>query len=430
MTTKSIAVITAPNMRYVNTGMTTVELAAKCFIEEAIPNADIKFFSVIPPNPPGPAKWMMMDLGYVHSSAHGIEEIFKHEPIFGNLDEIFSKDLVIYWGDFLQAKHYVESEGAGRLSALYGLDKEKALEFAYRALIQSQEPDEIKEKSIIFGSSLLYNCVGDYVRGNYSDDITRLVQKSRLTLMRDPISAARINHLTKDFSRSHLGIDPAFFLKEKDLHHLPVSEWSRNLKSKSAIGLFFGTRTEPPKRLIQFCQTVAEHFNVQLEWIPWFPFHEKLRTDTKQSFFSHLGLDKNNLLHQIEDLLPRGDVYTQGDLLSGLKKYAFVITDTYHLCINAWNARTPAICFGSENGSANNVIKDFKKKILYEMFDAKDFYFDVASLITKAGQLQTEKRVCKLLNDTTQSQAVCERISAQAGSVGEQLKRHITETLA
>ena len=429
MSTKRIAVITAPNMRFVNTGMTTVELAAKCFIKRTAPNAEIRFFSVIPPNPPGHVKWMKMDLGYVHSSASGIEDLFKHAPIFNNIDEIFSNDLIVYWGDFLQAKHYIESEAAGRLSKLYGLDNDNALDFAYRALIQSKEPDRVKEKSVIFGSSLLYNCAADYVHGKYSDHIISLVQKSCLTLMRDPISAARINHLTKDFSRSHLGIDPAFLLKETDLHYLPVSEWSVKLQPNCTIGLFFGTRTTPPKHLFEFCQNIAEIFNVGLEWIPWFPFHEILREESPRSFFATLGFKEKNLLKKIEDLLPRGDKYTQGDLLNSLKKYSFVITDTYHLCINSWNAGTPAICFGSEISSANNVIKDFKKKILYEMFDARDFYYDVDVLSTKAGQNETEKRVRKLLNDTAQTRVVCNRIIAQAISVGEQLSKSFSDRL-
>jgi hypothetical protein len=45
MQTKTIAVITAPNMRFVNTGMTTVELAARSFLSRAFPATSISFFS-------------------------------------------------------------------------------------------------------------------------------------------------------------------------------------------------------------------------------------------------------------------------------------------------------------------------------------------------------------------------------------------------
>ena len=429
MGTKNIAIVVAPNMRFVNTGMTTVELAAKCFFENIDKNVEITFYSLIPPNPKDSKKWMMMDLGYVHHSAKGIGELFNHKPIFGNIDNLFSNDMIIYWGDFLQAKHYIESEGAGRLSQLYKIEKDKSLAFAYHALLQSEESDRVKVKSIIFGSSLLYNCVGDYINGRYSKHLVKLLGKSRLVLMRDPISAVRISNLTQDYSKSHLGIDPAFLLKENDFKQLPVSNWSNNLKSKSAMGLFFGTRTEPPKRLFEFCRNLGKHFNVELEWVPWFPFHEKLRQENKRTSRLSFRFNKNNLLDQIENCLPRGDQYTQGDLLSVLKKYSFVVTDTYHLCINSWIAGTPAICFGSERKPANKVIKDFKKRILYEMFDAKEFYFDVDSLETKKGQLETEKRIINLLSNPDQSLSVKTRMVGQASSVRRKLIEAINEIL-
>lgn len=132
------------------------------------------------------------------------------------------------------------------------------------------------------------------------------------------------------------------------------------------------------------------------------------------------------MLSQIEDLLPRGDFYTQGDLLNGLRKYAFVITDTYHLCINSWIAGTPVFCFGSESKSGNKVIKNFKKRVLYEMFDAKDYYFDTDTLATKNGQSITEKNIFKLLSDVKQSQAVIDRIASQTSSIRGQLESKIT----
>jgi len=430
MRRKNIAIVTAPNMRYVNTGMTTVELAAKSFIKDAQVNADINFFSVIPPNPPGATKWMMMDLGYVHESARGVEAAFGHESIFGNLDRLFSADLIIYWGDFLQARHYIESEAADRLSSLYDLGRDEAIDFAYQALLQSNAPKSVKEKTIVFGSSLLYNGVGDYINGRYSDDITSLARNCDFIALRDPISAARVNHLTGDFSKSHLGIDPAFLLSERDLNDLPASQWSENLQHKKTIGLFFGTRTRPPKKLLDFCRNIAEKLDLELEWTPWFPYHEKLRQESKPRGLRFFRTKNRSILDDIEDLLPRGDAYTQGDLLRALRKYALVITDTYHLCINSWNTGTPAICFGSDTGSANNVIKDFKKRVLYEMFDAKDFYFDASVLETEDRQVDTARRVIRLLEDDAQSQAVCKRIATQANSVGSQLKRHIVDILA
>lgn len=429
MSRKKIAIITAPNMRYVNTGMTTVELAAKSFLKRAQVDADIDFYSVIPPNPPGPAKWMMMDLGYVHKSAAGIAKLFEHKPLYGNLDRLFASDLIIYWGDFLQARHYIDAEATDRLAMLYGLERHKAQEFAYQSLLLSGAPKSVTEKTIVFGSSLLYNGVSDYIAGQYAEDISALARNCRYMALRDPISGARVNHLTGDFSRTHLGIDPAFFLAEEDLGELPAGAWSDHLQYKKTIGLFFGTRTKPPKRLLDFCRNVADKLGLDLEWTPWFPYHDKLRQESKPKMTRFFQSKDRSMLDDIEKMLPRGDAYTQGDLLKALRKYSLVITDTYHLCINAWNAGTPAICFGSEAGSANNVIKDFKKRVLYEMFDAKDFYFDTAVLEAGDRQAETERHVVKLFNDEALLREVCKRITAQASSVGMQLRSHVNGVL-
>lgn len=421
MSTNRIAIVTAPNMRFVNTGMTTVELAARSTFGQKFWNADLNFYSIVPPNPPGNKRWMMMDLGYPHRSARGVEELFCHRSMFECIEEVLSSDLIVYWGDFLQAKHYIEHEAVGRLKSIHGLSASDAQEFAYNALLLARASPSARSNSIVFGSSLLYNRVSDYLSGPYSKSLKTLVLDSRLSAFRDPMSAHRMNHLTGDYDANYVGIDPAFLLQDTDLLALPTSEWSRGLQKDSSIGLFFGTRTALPEWLFPFCETMARDFSCSLEWLPWFPFHEILRErpKAKSSFFSRP--DPNDLLNRIEKLFPRGEDYTQGDLLQALNKYQFVITDTYHLCINAWRAGVPAICFGSESDSGSQVIMDFKKKVLYEMFDAGDYYFDSSSLATSAGQQATAKRMIKLLRNEDQVLAVCARMQAEAESARRRL---------
>lgn len=38
-----------------------------------------------------------------------------------------------------------------------------------------------------------------------------------------------------------------------------------------------------------------------------------------------------------------------GDLLAALSQYRFIITDTYHLCVNAWRVGTPTVCIAARN---------------------------------------------------------------------------------
>jgi len=422
---KRIAVITAPNMRYVNTGMTTVELSAKGFFSRLVPDANIKFYSVVEPNPSSSVKWMMMDLGYAHPSSEGVSKLFQHLPLADYISDAFASDLIIYWGDFLQARHYIENEGAQRLAALHGLEHEDAKRLSYQMLLQTEEFDSVKEKSIIFGSSLLYNTARDYSSGSYARDLSDFGKRCAAVLMRDPISAMRITHLTGKYNSNHLGIDPAFLMRESDTDQLPVSKWSGELEERSAIGLFFGTRTKPPALLWEFCVELAESFGLNLEWLPWFPYHEILRIEHKGFTWKKKKDKGREWRRRIEELLPRGDEYTQGDLLAAIKKYRFVISDTYHLCINSWRAGIPAICFGSESMAGSHVIRDFKKRILYEMYDAKDFYFDALELSDKTRMQAVVRNLVPLLDSAKEAEMVRERVRMHGEFVGEQLAKAI-----
>ncbi|HRQ59508.1 MAG TPA: polysaccharide pyruvyl transferase family protein [Azoarcus taiwanensis] len=430
MQKRAIAVITAPNMRFVNTGMTTVELAAKSFLARAFPDAEINFFSIVPPNPHSTKRWMMMDLGSPHTSAQGIEDLFNHIPIFSNTANLLEHDLILYWGDFLQARHYIEDECVNRASEIHGLSRDESMEFCYHALLQTNTNPAIGRKTIVFGSSLLYNKASDYITGRYSNAISDFLVRAKSAMFRDPVSAIRANHITKSFRTSYLGIDPAFLLNETDISTLPTSRWQEGLKADSSIGLFFGTRTSAPKNLVPFCRDLADKLEAQLEWLPWFPLHEKLREDTSSSLSNMFRKFNGMRLRDIEALLPRGDAYTQGDLLSALPKYKLVITDTYHLCINAWRAGTPAICIGAEMNNSSQVIKDFKKRILYEMFDAQEFYFDVSDLENAPVSTKTAGRIAALATNQELIAKVIERIKEQTLAISEILLDNAEQVLA
>ncbi|ORU90800.1 MAG: hypothetical protein A6F71_07565 [Cycloclasticus sp. symbiont of Poecilosclerida sp. M] len=63
-----------------------------------------------------------------------------------------------------------------------------------------------------------------------------------------------------------------------------------------------------------------------------------------------------------------------------LKEHRLIITDTYHLCLNAWNAGTPAICITDGNEMAHASLSDKKKEVFYFAHDAQDFLINTDSL--------------------------------------------------
>ena len=52
----------------------------------------------------------------------------------------------------------------------------------------------------------------------------------------------------------------------------------------------------------------------------------------------------------------------------------FVVTDTYHVCVNAMNQKTPVFGIGRHSDKQKGTLGDFKKQTLFEMMKLEDFY--------------------------------------------------------
>jgi len=55
----------------------------------------------------------------------------------------------------------------------------------------------------------------------------------------------------------------------------------------------------------------------------------------------------------------------------------FVLTDTYHVCVNAMRLGVPVFAIGRKSKNQEGTVGDFKKKTLFEMFNASQFYFTI-----------------------------------------------------
>lgn len=55
---------------------------------------------------------------------------------------------------------------------------------------------------------------------------------------------------------------------------------------------------------------------------------------------------------------------------------SFVLTDTYHVCVNALTLGVPVYCLGRAAAGQTGTLGDFKKKVLFDMMGAQAFYFE------------------------------------------------------
>ena len=415
-----IAVIAATNVGYANPGMLTVDLAAAGVLKRAVPNSVVSWYTLHPPD----------QFGDIHSYVNPSELPFNWLPLTEHFDEVCDHDVILLWGDFLQARHYFVQDAVDRLvqGSHNSMSAEQALEVLYRCLLFSDATPNVLNKIIVFGSSILFNRQTDYSLDRYGEYLFRLFRNCAGIWAREPVSAAKIQHVRQDYISTSLGTDSAFLLRDEDFAHLSTTSWINDPPFEDRIGLFFGTRTRPPRALVGFLRDVTRQLDLHVEWLPWFPVHEWLRTVPSNPWLNPvLAALVLYSRRKIDRLMSRGTSYSAGDLLAAIGRYRFIVTDTYHLCVNAWRVGTPAICFGSpEVAPKHHTLNDYKKRVLYEMYDATDFYFSTSSLRSSRGRKIALEKMAQIIADESIATAITERIHAHARSVEQALAERLS----
>ncbi|WP_338778261.1 hypothetical protein [Streptomyces sp. DG1A-41] len=389
-----VAVITAPNIGYRNTGMLTVDLAFESLRRRMTPEIDATWYTLHTP-----------ETVPLRECAQGTDFPFRFHPLAEHLDTLRDHDAVVFWGDFLHTRHYLEQDATNRLLDFgFAEDREAARSLLNRTLLFADQPDELLARTLSYGGTILHNSQSDYEDKEYGPLFSRLVTRSRRVWVRDPLSAAKIAHLRGDRTTDYFGSDAALLSRPGDLDHIPTTEWSRAVPDGGAIGVFLGARTPIPQWLPAFCQDLSERLGAPLEWLPWFD---------------------RDIPAPVGHIAPRPGRHTIGDLVGVLPRYRLVITDTYHLSVNAWGAGTPALCVGAPEPTPKThddylTLSDVKKHVFHMAYDATDFY-----LSTQEGHGQSTDRLVQLLEDGG-AEAVASRIRAHA----DYSATAFTETLA
>ena len=316
--------------------MLTVDLAAASVLKRALPDGVISWYALHAPD----------QFGRIHASVNPSELPFNWRSLVEHFDEVCEHDVILLWGDFLQARHYFVQDAVERLveGSNQGLSADKALDVLYRCLLFKDTAPAVLNKVFVFGSSILFNRQTDYASDRYGDYLVRLFRNCGGVWAREPISAAKIQHLRQDYASTALGTDSAFLLRNEDIAPLSTTSWLDNPPLEDRIGLFFGARTRPSRALFELLRALTQRLGLQLEWLPWLPLHEWMRSARidpwrKPVLAAALAYGRR----KIDRLMTRGAHYSAGDLLAAVGRYRCIVTDTYHLCVNAWRAGTPVI---------------------------------------------------------------------------------------
>ncbi|MEU0723088.1 hypothetical protein [Streptomyces sp. NPDC006140] len=389
-----VAVITAPNIGYRNTGMLTVDLAFESLRRRMGGGLDANWYTLHTP-----------ETVPLRECARGTRLPFRFLPLTEHLDSLRDHDAVVFWGDFLHTRHYLAQDATNRLLDFgFAADRNAARGLLQRTMLLADQPDELLARTLSYGGTILHNTQSDYEDKEYGPLFSRLVTRSHRMWVRDPLSAAKIAHLRKDRATDYFGSDAALLSRPGDLGHLPATAWSRSVPEGGAIGVFLGARTPVPDWLPGFCQGLSDRLGAPLEWLPWFD---------------------RDVPAAVGHIAQRPGEHTIGDLLGVLPRYRLVITDTYHLAVNAWGAGTPAVSVGAPEPTPKThddylTLSDVKKHVFHMAYDATDFY-----LSTQEGYGQDLDRIVHLVEGGG-ADAVAARIREHA----DHSATSFTETLA
>lgn len=391
-----VAVITAPNIGYRNTGMVTVDLAFESLRRRMGDGIDASWYTLHPP-----------ETVELRPCARGTDFPFRFRSLIDRVDEVRDHDAVVFWGDFLHTRHYLAQDATNRLLDFgFAADRAAARAILNRTLLLADQPDDVLARTLSYGGTILHNSQSDYEDKEFGPLFQRLVTRSHRMWMRDPISASRVAHFRGEPTTEHWGSDAALLSRPGDLDRLPTTAWSAD--APEAIGVFLGSRTEIPAWLPGFCRTLSDRFGAPLEWLPWFD---------------------RDLPPQAGPIAARPGEHTLGDLLGVLPRYRLVITDTYHLMVNSWGAGTPVVCVGAPEPVPTTdddylTLSEVKKHVFHMAYEAGDFYF---STVPDTPEYR-ERRVDRLVQlvEGGGADTVAARIRAHA----DRSEASFTESLA
>jgi hypothetical protein len=368
--------------------MATVDLAAISVIRRIAPDAEITLYAY---GKPTQLSYQPGDLPYQYLN---VEE---------HTDKYLSSDVFVFWGDFTHARCYWTIDRACPHATLGNVSEVEAAKWNAEQFVRASQyiflttlPQSRLKKVVVFGSTIITNEAADMLDPVYYQHYRRFFMHAGAVYFRDALSAAKVSPLRG--SEATLACDCAFLLRKDDLKRL---SGFHEAAGRKGIGVFFG-RSHTKTKMMMFSRVVASHLGEECSWLPWFKWYPSGRSYQLKSWA--LGFK----------LWP--DDVDSGVLLSSLSGCKYIITDTYHLCVNAWRMGIPAICIGEGAGHAHTSLNDKKKEMLYEMYGAREFYVfrETISSINSTKSIrrfmEEAKRTAKALQSYSLVSQVCDNI--------------------
>jgi hypothetical protein len=185
-----------------------------------------------------------------------------------------------------------------------------------------------------------------------------------------------------------LGTDCALLLEDDSERVDPGSSTGR-------LGIHFG-RSRLVVGMLAFGRLIGRQAGLKPAWLPW--FRARARTALQARALGFAAARSNA---------------SPANTLAELRRCDAIVTDTYHLAVNAWRLGIPAVCIGVGAERSDSTLNSKKKEIFYAMHGANDFYVFREDLRTPVAIASEASRVAALLKARAH-EAVVDAVRGQA----------------
>lgn len=349
---KKISVLLSSSINFTNSGMFSVDYAAYKFFTENYPNCDLSFYV-----------FHLSDKStypYQHLMPYEIYNVVSHE----NLSQLYKSDLIVFWSDFFHTKHFYDEFLHGYVFSHDVFEREKQVDLFFKTFFLESAPKHVMNKAITFGNSMMFLDTDSLQNDRYANALKTLYSNIRMSMPRDIVSGSKIKRLAEN---CNVCCDPAFLLGFDDKQPKTTK--------KPIIGLYIGRRCEI--RIFDLLKIIlfSKMKGAEIEWIDWMLDYDGI----KQRALDHKEQRKNLMIQYFLARTFRRKK-TNSELanhFSSLRKFDFIITDTYHLAINGIRNFVSVFCIGYDSIIYNKNAMDLhdkKKEVLFKQINRIESY--------------------------------------------------------
>lgn len=306
-----------------------------------------------------------------------------------HLEEFLDAEAVVFWGDFHHMAVYLDQTADVLHRRMKGTARHEANEVAARYLLLQNQSQDVLARTITFGTTLGFNSAADYASW-YGDAFNAFVGRAHGAWFRDGYSS-RIAELTRAPRQdSCLGSDAAFLV-----------DGPKQSPTADGLGVFIGRSNVTPEAVSRLGRQIAGEIGGVPRWIPWgtspamWPMwgRKRLRVAWPELETGTLTLSHRNRLNHLREVALgpplASEIVPAIELLERIAECRVILTDTYHLAVNAWNIGTPAVLLYERNpssewnvNSGQGVGRD-KRHDLYSQLDSLPLLLDIGDITSR-----------------------------------------------